>query len=91
MEQKYLLYLLGFEVELRDRRSGEKESGFIIVPFPGEHPDDLADVHPAIKNRYDRLGYDVLEIKHQESKVVELDVENEYSAAPTTEQYYEEE
>lgn len=91
MEQKYLLYLLGFEVTLQDRRSGEIESGFIIVPFPGEHPDDLADVHPVIRNRYDYLGYDVLGIKHKESKVVELDVENEYSAAPTTEQYSAEE
>lgn len=90
MEQKYLLFLLGFEVALEDRRTGDTEEGFIIVPYPGEHPDDLADVHPAIKKHYDRLGYAVKEIKHQESKVVELDLQNEYTAAPTTAQYAEE-
>lgn len=89
MQQKYLLFLLGFEVALKDRRTGETEAGFIIVPFPGEHPDDLADVHPVIKNHYDRLGYDVAGITHQESKVKEIDLTAEYDAAPTTEVYAE--
>lgn len=89
--QKYLLFLLGFEVTLKDRRTGETESSFIIVPFPGEHPEDLADVHPVIKNHYDRLGYTVQEIKHQESKVKEIDLKTAYDAAPTAEAYaYEE-
>lgn len=87
--QKYLLFLLGFEVTLEDRRTGETGSGFIIVPYPGEHPDDLADVHPAIKNHYDRLGYDVKEIKHQESKVEEIDLKEAYATAQTTAAYAE--
>ena len=87
--QKYLLFLLGFEVTLKDRRTGETESSFIIVPFPGEHPDDLADVHPVIKNHYDRLGYNVENIRHRESKVKEIDLAAEYDAAQTTEAYAE--
>lgn len=87
--QKYLLFLLGFEVTLEDRRTGETESSFIIVPFPEEHPDDLADVHPVIKNHYNRLGYTVQEIKHQESKAKEIDLKAAYDAAPTTAAYEE--
>lgn len=87
--QQYLLFLLGFEVTLEDRRTGEQESSFIIVPFPGEHPDDLADVHPAIKNHYNNLGYNVKEIKHQESKVKVIDLKAEYDAAQTTAAYAE--
>lgn len=90
MQQNYLIYLLGFETTLQDRRNGENESGFIVVPFPEEHPEDLTDVHPVIKNYYGHLGYDVKEIKHRDSKVLELDLQNEYEAAPTTNQDYEE-
>ena len=79
--QKYLIFLLGFEVTLQDRRTGEEEGGFIIIPFPEEHPDDLADVHPVIKNYYDRLGYDVKMIKYQDTAKKKIDLKAEYDAA----------
>ena len=87
--QKYLLFLLGFEVTLEDRRTGEQGSVFIVVPFPGEYPDDLADVHQEINRYYDDLGYNVKEIKFQESKVKEMDLKAEYDVAPTTAAYAE--
>lgn len=87
--QKYILFLLGFDVTVEDRRTGKQEEAFIIVPFPGEHPDDLADVHPVIKNHYDRLGYNVENIRHRESKVKEIDLAAEYDAAQTTAAYAE--
>lgn len=87
MECKYLLFLLGFEVRVRDRRTGNEENEFMIVTAPEEHPDDLEDVCKEIRNNYGCLGYDVLEIKHQESKVKELDLKAEYEAAPTKTQY----
>lgn len=87
--QKCLLFFLGFDVIVEDRRTGKQEEAFIIIPFPGEHPDDLADVHPVIKNHYDRLGYNVENIRHRESKVKEIDLKAEYDAAPTTEAYAE--
>lgn len=89
MQQKFLLFLLGFEVTLEDRRTGDTEEGFIIVPYPEEHPEDLADVRPIIKNHYDRLGYKVKEIKHQESKVKEIDLVEEYAAASEVVEYAE--
>ena len=90
MEKKCLLFLLGFEVSVQDRRNGEVEYGFIIIPFAEKEPDELDVATDAILNHYNGLGYDVMEIKYQKSKVVELDVKKEYDAAPTTEQYYEE-
>lgn len=79
--QKYILFLLGFDVIVEDRRTEKQEEAFIIVPFPGEHPDDLADVHPVIKKHYDRLGYNVENIRYRESKVKEIDLAAEYDAA----------
>lgn len=89
MEEKYLLFLLGFDVLLRDRRSGEDTDGFIVVPFPEERPEDLADAVELIKKHYGRLGFDVREVHHQDSHVKEIDLVSEYDAAPPTEQYYE--
>lgn len=43
MENKYLLFLLGFKVKLIDRRNQEEADGFIVVPYPEEHPEDLED------------------------------------------------
>ena len=83
--QKYLLFLLGFSVKLKDRRTGDTEEGFIIIPFP----EDLEDAHAAIKSHYSRLGYDASDITYQESKVKEIDLAAEYDAAPTTEAYAE--
>ena len=90
MEQKYLVFLLGFEVSIRDRRNGEVESGFIVMPFPEAEPGDLDAANEVIERYYRNLGYDVMEIKYQKSKVVEMDIQKEYEAAPTAEQYYEE-
>ena len=73
MDQKYLLFLLGFEVTLRDRRNGKTEGGFIIIPSPEEHPDDLEGANKVIRNYYNSNGNDVEEIKYQESKVKEMD------------------
>lgn len=89
MEQKCLIFLLGFEVTLEDRRTGDTEGDFIVLPFVGEHPDDLEDTHQAIKLHYDRLVYRVKQIKYQESKIKELDLKEEYNAAPTTAVYAE--
>ena len=89
MEQKYLLFLLGFEVSLRDRRNGEANEGFIVVPSPEEHPEDLDGAKIIIRNHYGRLGFDVTEIRYKESKVKEMDLLAEYEAAPTTAQYAE--
>lgn len=85
-KQKYLIYLLGFEVTLQDRRNREITGGFIVVPFPVEHPDELQDAHDTIHQYFNRLGYDVKEIKHQDSKELALDLLSEYEAAPTTNQ-----
>lgn len=89
MNGKYLIFLLGFEVSIIDRRTGELEGGFIVVPFPEEHPEELKDAHDAIKAYYGRLGYEVKEIKHQESRVKELDLVAEYDAATNTAAYAE--
>lgn len=35
MNNKYLIFLLGFEVSMVDRRTREQASGFIVVPSPG--------------------------------------------------------
>jgi len=87
--QKYLLFLLGFSVKLKDRRTGDTEEGFIIIPFPEEHPEDLEDAHAAIESHYSRLGYDASDITYQESKVKEIDLAAEYDAAQTTAAYAE--
>lgn len=87
MEQKYLLFLLGFEVTLRDRRNGETQSSFIVIPSPEEHPDDLEAANTIIKKYYGGLGYDVTGIKYQESKVKELDLKAEYEAAQSAAEY----
>lgn len=89
MEQKYLVFLLGFTVRLRDRRNKEETEGFLIVPYPEEHPDDLDDANETIRNHFGRLGYDVLEITHDESKVIELNLQKEYNSIPTTKLYAE--
>ena len=89
MEGKFLLFLLGFKVTLQDRRNKEQEDGFIVVPYAGKHPDDLEEAHDAIKAHYNRLGYSVLEIEHQESKVKEIDLVTEYDATPKTDAFYE--
>ena len=89
MGQKYLLFLLGFEVSLRDRRNGAAEEGFTVVTSLEEHPDDLAAADKAIRNYYGRRGFDVMEIRYKESKVKEMDLLAEYDAAPTTAQYAE--
>lgn len=69
MEQKYLMFLFGFEVVLRDRRDGQEMEGFIVIPFPEKHPEELKDTHDTIKRYYGRLGFDVEGIEHQESRV----------------------
>lgn len=86
----YLIFLLGFSVKLRDRRDGVVKQDFTILAYPGEHPDDLRDATVEAAARYNALGYDVIEIKHQESKVVEMDIKKEYKSARTTEEYWNE-
>ena len=92
MENKYLLFLLGFKVKLIDRRNQEEADGFIVVPYPEEHLEDLEDLEDAqdiIKKHYGRLGFSVQEITHQESRVKEMDLVAEYEAAPNTDVFYE--
>lgn len=93
MENKYLLFLLGFKVKLIDRRNQEEADGFIVVPYPEEHPEehpeDLEDAQDIIKKHYGRLGFSVQEITHQESRVKEMDLAAEYEAAPNTDVFYE--
>lgn len=86
----YLIFLLGFSVQLRDRRDGEEKTDFVVLAYPGEHPDDLRDATVEAAARYNALGYDVMGIKHQESKVVEMDIKKEYQSARTTEEYWNE-
>lgn len=86
----YLIFLLGFSVELRDKRNGEEKRDFVIMAYPGEHPEDLQDAKREATKRYEELGYEVLTIAHKESKVVEMDLENEYNSARTTEEYWNE-
>lgn len=88
MENKYLLFLLGFKVKLIDRRNQEEADGFIVVPYPEEHPEDLKDAQDIIKKHYGRLGFGVQEITHQESRVKEIDLVAEYDAAPNTDAFY---
>ncbi len=85
MENKYLLFLLGFKVKLIDRRNQEEAEGFIVVPYP----EDLEDAQDIIKKHYGRLGFGVQEITHQESRVKEIDLVAEYDAAPNTDAFYE--
>lgn len=89
MENKYLLFLLGFKVKLIDRRNREEADDFIVVPYPEEHPEDLEDAKDIIKKHYGRLGFGVQEITHQESRVKEIDLVAEYDAAPNTDVSYE--
>lgn len=87
MECKYILFLLGFNVKLRDRRTGDEETEFMIVTAPEEHPDELEEAYEVIRRNYGGLGYDVLEIEYQESKVKELDLKAEYDAAQTKKEW----
>ena len=87
MQQEYLLFLLGFEVSLQDRRTGDIGSDFIVVTSPEEHPEDLEEAHKVIRGHYNRLGYDVKEIKYKESKVKAMDLKEEYKTAQTAESY----
>ena len=89
MENKYLLFLLGFKVKLIDRRNQEEADGFIVVPYPEEHTEDLEDAQDIIKKHYGRLGFNVQEITHQESRVKEIDLVAEYDTAPNTDVFYE--
>ena len=89
MENKYLLFLLGFKVKLIDRRNQEEADGFIVVPYPEEHPEDLEGAQDIIKKHYGCLGFSVQEITHQESRVKEIDLVAEYDAAPNTDVFYE--
>ena len=89
MENKYLLFLLGFKVKLIDRRNREEADDFIVVPYPEEHPEDLEDAKDIIKKHYGRLGFGVQEITHKESRVKEMDLVAEYKAAPNTDVFYE--
>ncbi|MBR5278035.1 MAG: hypothetical protein IKU23_02080 [Clostridia bacterium] len=90
MQQKYILFLLGFDVTLEDRRTGETEEEFIIIPFPGEHPEDTADAHAVIREYYSRLGYNASNMRYRESRVKEIDLAAAYDEAQTTETYYAE-
>ncbi len=87
MGKKYLLFLLGFEVELIDRRNMEKTEGFIVVPCPEEFPEDLETATTSIKKHYGHLGYDVEEITYKDSRVKEIDLIAEYKAAPGTDKF----
>ena len=89
MRSKYFLFLLGFEVKLVDRRNQEETDNFIVVPYPEEHPEDLADAQDIIREHYGCLGFDVREITHRESRVKEIDLAAEYDAAPSTDAFYE--
>lgn len=89
MNGKYLIFLLGFDVLLRDRRNNEETDGFIVVPFPEEHPEDLDDAKELIKKHYGRLGFDVKEVHHRDSHVKAIDLAAEYNAAPNTDTFYE--
>lgn len=89
MKGKYFLFLLGFKVKLVDRRNRKEADGFIVVPYPEEHPEDLEDAQDIIKKHYGRLGFDVQEITHQESRVKVIDLVAEYDAAPNTDAFYE--
>jgi hypothetical protein len=59
----------------------------MIVSAPEEHPDELEEAYEVIRKNYGCLGYDVLEIEYQESKVKELDLQAEYDAAPTKKEW----
>ena len=74
-------------MKLRDRRTGEEETDFMIVTVPEKHPDELREAYDAIRTNYRLLGYDVLEIEYQESKVKELDLKAEYDAAQTKKEW----
>ena len=89
MKGKYFLFLLGFKVKLVDRRNREETDGFVVMPYPEEHPEDLEDARDIIRRRYARLGFDVRDIVHQESRVKEIDLAAEYDAAPSTDTFYE--
>lgn len=60
-----------------------------MVPYPEEHPEDLEDAQDIIKKHYGRLGFNVQEITHQESRVKEIDLVAEYDTAPNTDAFYE--
>jgi len=90
MNQKCLVFLLGFEVTLADRRNDEEKEENFIVPFLGECPEELQAAYEKIKRYYNRLGFSIMHIEYVDTKVKELDLNAEYNLAPTTEQYYEE-
>lgn len=81
MEQKFLIYLLGFNVVLSDRRNGEEKSDFIVIPCPEEHPESLEDIKQIIKKQYAYIGYGVKEIEYKTSKCKEMNLIEEYNTA----------
>lgn len=81
MEQKFLIYLLGFDVVLQDRRDGEEKSDFIVIPCPEEHPESLEDITKIIKKQFAYIGYEVKEIEFKASKYKEMNLIEEYNTA----------
>lgn len=85
---KYLLFLMAFDVTVEDLRDGQEKSSLTILPFPNEVPEDLKDAKDIIKQKYERLGYRVKEAEHIETKVVELEITKMYEQAKTADEYY---
>ncbi len=91
MEQRkqYLIFLLGVELTLCDRRDGKSIKAFTVVPFADEHPKDFGTVCDMLRKDYGRLGYDVWNIEHKESKVKELDLLAVYRETKITKEQFE--
>lgn len=88
---KYLLFLMHFDVTVEDLRDGQEKSSNIILPFANEVLEDLKDAKDIIKQKYERLGYRVKKSEHIETKVAELEITKLYEQAKTADGYYGEE
>lgn len=59
MEEKYVVYLYKFTVQVIDRRDGSEKEIDIVLPYPVEAPEDLDTSREAIRGYVGQLGYSV--------------------------------
>lgn len=57
MEEKYVIHLYKFNVQVIDRRDGSEKEIDIVLPYPVEAPEDLDTSREAIREYVGHLGY----------------------------------
>lgn len=88
-QNECVMFLAGVTAKLKDRRDGTEKREFMILPFLDELPEWTQNERQKIYEKYDGLGYELIDVVYEEIKVAELDLMELYTAAPTTEEYAE--